>query len=403
MGRSRNRRRKKQKLVNLDWTELPRGILEIIFERLTVTDCISVSDVCKAWRHVVAQELAGWQSRGVPWLMMSGKDREVRTCISILQKQHWDIVLPEAYGRYCWGSYQDWLILVKHIGCFYLEISLLNPFSRNKTDLPKTWNFYHKIVLSGLPILENYVCMLVHGQCRELSFWVPGAESWLKHKLNGEPFEDAVFCDGSFYLISNDYNIWQIKSANIFASIRTYDAYEVKIDCHEVIMSEEQENSGVLKYLVESCGELLLVCRLFNTKAEAILETHDFKVYSLDFSLMSWKRVHDLGDKILFLGKCCSRSVSSTELGVAMRNRIYFSNDHAAPWWNEWDSDHLYGISARLNLNNAGRKDWGVFSLGNGIREDFCFRGNRDRWGPIWLTCPQWWCCRKLAVNRYSD
>ncbi|KAI5324366.1 hypothetical protein L3X38_033439 [Prunus dulcis] len=161
MGQSRNRRQKQQKLVNLDWTELPRGILEIIFERLTVsvTDCISVSDVCKAWRHVVAQELAGWQSRGVPWLMMSGKDREVRTCISILQKQHWDIVLPEAYGRYCWGSYQDWLSLVKHIGCFYLEISLLNPFSRNKTDLPKTWNFYHKSVLSGLPILENYVCV----------------------------------------------------------------------------------------------------------------------------------------------------------------------------------------------------------------------------------------------------
>ncbi|XP_021802013.1 uncharacterized protein LOC110746105 [Prunus avium] len=238
MGRSRNRKQKQQNLVNLDWTELPRGILEIIFERLTVTDCVSVSDVCKAWRHVVAQELAGWQSRGVPWLMCE-KDRE--------------------------------------------------------------------------------------------------------------------------------------------------------------------ENSGVLKYLVESCGELLLVCRLYNTKAEAILETHDFKVYSLDFSLMSWKRVHDLGDKILFLGKCCSRSVSSTELGVAMRNRIYFSNDHAAPWWNEWDSDHLYGISARLNLNNAGRKDWGVFSLGNGIHEDFCFRGNRDRWGAIWLTCPQWWCCRKLAVNRYSN
>ncbi|PQM40387.1 F-box protein [Prunus yedoensis var. nudiflora] len=187
MGRSRNRRQKQQNLVNLDWTELPRGILEIIFERLTVTDCVSVSGVCKAWRHVVAQELAGWQSRGVPWLMMCEKDRE-------------------------------------------------------------------------------------------------------------------------------------INAANIFASIRTYDAYEVKIDCHEVIMSEEQENS---------------------------------------------------------------------ELGVAMRNRIYFPNDHAAPWWNEWDSNHLYGISARLNPNNAGRKDWGVFSLGNGTHEDFCFHGNRDRWGPIWLTCPQ--------------
>ncbi|ONI02051.1 hypothetical protein PRUPE_6G174200 [Prunus persica] len=83
-------------------------------------------------------------------------------------------------------------------------------------------------------------------------------------------------------------------------------------------------------------------------------------------------------------GKCCSQSVSSTGLGVAMRNRIYFSNDHAAPWWNEWDSDHLYGISARLNLNNVGRKDWACSALAMELMRIFTFvaiETDGDRFG----------------------
>ncbi|XP_070671526.1 F-box protein SKIP23-like [Malus domestica] len=129
------------------------------------------------------------------------------------------------------------------------------------------------MVLSALPSVENFVCMLVRSQHRELAFWVRGAQSWLKHKLDGEPFEDAVFSDGSFYLLSSDYSISKIK-----------------------------ENYGVLKYLVEPCGELLLVCRFYSPEPDAVLETHDFKAYKLDFGRMAWKRVHDLGDQILFLG-----------------------------------------------------------------------------------------------------
>ncbi|KAK9934697.1 hypothetical protein M0R45_021832 [Rubus argutus] len=351
MGR-RRRDKKRKKLADADWAGLPDNILEIIFERLNLMDCMSVSDVCKSWRHVVAQELSGWQRHGFPWLLMSGeKDKRVRTCSSILQGQEWEMLLPEAYGRYCWGSYQD--------------------------------------------------C-----QSQELAFWVPGAQSWFEHKLDGEPFVDAVFSNGNFYLLSNDYNIWEIKGADIFAAIKKDDAsapaaFDIERHCHEVTMSDEHENDGVLKYLVESCGELLLVCRFYNTKSGAVLVTNDFKVFSLDFSEMSWKRVESLGDQILFLGKCCSRSVSSSGLGLNVTDCIYFSNDHAVPWWNEWDSDHLDGISARLGLDNTGRKDWGCFSLRNKNRENlyFCFRGNRDRWGPVWFTAPQWWCCKNLVLS----
>ncbi|KAM1517538.1 hypothetical protein ACFX1X_020971 [Malus domestica] len=103
--------------------------------------------------------------------------KDLWTCLSILQNQDWEIVLPQAIGIYCWGSYQD--------------------------------------------------C-----QHRELAFWVRGAQSWLKHKLDGEPFEDAVFSDGSFYLLSSDYSILKIKVANVLAAIRTEDDHEIKTDSH---------------------------------------------------------------------------------------------------------------------------------------------------------------------------
>ncbi|KAL6190355.1 hypothetical protein ACLB2K_036753 [Fragaria x ananassa] len=248
--------------------------------------------------------------------------------------------------------------------------------------------------------------MLIQSHSQTLAFRVPGAQSWLGHKLDGEPFVDGVFSKGSFYLIGNDYNICEIKGADIFAAIKRDDAsapvaFHIERHYHEVTMPDEHENNGVLKYLVESCGELLLVCRFYCTKPDVVLVTHYFEVYSLDFSRMSWKRVESLGDQIPFLGKCCSRSVSSSGLGLNVTDRICFSNDHAVPWWNKWDSEHLDDISTRLGLGSSGTKDWGNFSLGNKNHETLSirFRGNRDRWGPVWFTALQWWCCKNFALT----
>ncbi|KAL5553083.1 hypothetical protein UlMin_040484 [Ulmus minor] len=393
-------------VISIDWAALPQAVLEQIFELLTPLDCVSVSNVCKSWRNVFSQEITSWNKRGFPSLFMSGqKDKKMRTCISMLEKRAWEMELPEAQGRYCWGSFHDWLILVNDIGRFSLEISLLNPFTKVKIDLPKTWNFYSKIVLSGDPALKNFVCMLVHGDCQELAFWITGAQSWRKYKHDGKPYEDAIFCNGSFYLLSNDYHICQIDVASIFTTIKKDDASVVCTDSDmktqflQVNMPENHSNDRVLRYLVESNGEVLLVCRFFNTNPDAMLETLNFKVFVLDVSEMSWKRVENLGDQILFLGKCCSRSFSSKELGVHTCDCIYFSNDNITLWWNEWDAIPTKGMSSRFGLNNSGRKYWGVFRLNHKSNASFCFRGDQDNWAPIWFTVPLWWYCSNFMMN----
>lgn len=409
----RNRRqRKKRKLKDgrenstMDWAGLPRDILVTIFGQLPLIDCLSVDSVCKQWSNILA-ELPNWKRCGFPWLLMSGQnDREMRTCFSVLDNLDWEVELLEAYGGYVWGSFQDWLILVKDLGCYSLEVSLLNPFSLRKINLPRLWNFYHKMVLSGSPVEENMICAAIHSEHSEIAFWVQGSEGWHKYILEGMPFEDAVFCNSSLFLLCNDCNIYQLDAMSIITNVRGNDCAssvsEIKAQFHEV-RNLEINSPHVLKYLVESSGEVLLVCRYFSEKPDAILETVNFEIYSLDISQMYWERVDNLDNQILFLGKCCSRSLSSTEFGIGFSNCIYFSNDDATPWWNEWDSNHLKGLASRLGLDNSSRKDWGTFHINKDNNGSFCFRGNRDNWAPIWFTAPLWWYSKNIVqqTRRY--
>ncbi|XP_061368204.1 F-box protein At3g56470-like [Gastrolobium bilobum] len=415
----KTRQRKKiefEKKCSADWSSLPPGIIETVAEKLTLIDCLSISKVCRSWNTVLGEEIPIWQRHGFPWLLVSGQqNKEIRTCISILENRVWELELSEANGKYCWGSFHDWLIMVKDLDSFSLEVSLLNPFSRRQISLPSIWNFYHKMVLSGLPSENNFICMLLHSQYRELAFWVPGAQSWHKHKLTGQPtqpIEDAVFCNGSFYLLGDGFNLWQIDVKSIYSSISEgYDGFgtlsQIETVFHEVKRPEISvfqeilqiyDDHQILRYLVESRGELLLVCRYFSAKQDVVLETWNFEVYSWDYCQSSWKKVEDLGDQMIFLGKCCSTSFSAKELGVGVSNSIYFCNDPAAPWWNEWDSDHLKGISYRLGFNKADGRDWGIFRLDNRNGDLFLFHGDIDNWAYTWFTAPSWWCCRNIPV-----
>ncbi|WVZ10230.1 hypothetical protein V8G54_014760 [Vigna mungo] len=245
----------------------------------------------------------------------------------------------------------------------------------------------------------------------ELAFWVIGANSRIKYnKLTGKPFRDAVFCNGSFYLLDDGFNIWQIDVRSIYSAINNDDdafgaLSNIETRIHEVkwpgifqlqydrMILRDQDTNQNFTYLVESLGKLLLVLRYFNLKQNTLIGTKKFEVYALDFGELSWKKVEDLGDEMIFLGKCCSTSFSTKELGVGIRNSIYFCNDPMAPWVNEWD---LKGIFTPLGLNRTDVNNWGIFTLGNEDDEPFFFHGNIDMWIDTWFTAPSWWCCRNI-------
>ena len=52
---------------------------------------------------------------------MSGQDqKENKTCISVLEDRVLELEVSKAYGKYCWGSFYYWLIMVKGLDRFFL-------------------------------------------------------------------------------------------------------------------------------------------------------------------------------------------------------------------------------------------------------------------------------------------
>lgn len=86
-------------------------------------------------------------------------------------------------------------------------------------------------------------------------------------------------------------------------------------------------------YLVESYGELLLLCRrLARSIIDFSLETVSFEVYKYDFNGQEWIELEELGDRALFIGDNHSMSLSSSDDVSCKANSIYFTDDNPGRW-----------------------------------------------------------------------
>ncbi|KAI8545622.1 hypothetical protein RHMOL_Rhmol07G0053900 [Rhododendron molle] len=360
-----------------DWAGgLPEGILDMISDRLSVGDCASFADVCISWSKVIKEQSQQSSFRGFPLLLMGSgqRFRYTKTCLTSLDNftSCWGIDMPEAYMKYFWGSFHDWLILVGVLKRFGLSdlicVKLYNPFSRVTIDLPETFNRYTTLVASSRPSDPNFVCILLPFTCcGYVDFWAPGLDKWHKCSgLSGLELVDAVFC----------------------GTART----------------------GVvgLRYLVESQGEVLLVCRVSN---QGTFETKEFVIHKLDVCEMAWRKVENLGDRVLFLGRGCSRSFSALDLEVEKANCIYFTNDWRPSVANQFDlsQDILVKYRKKLEIEAPPstrqgttegieglekNSDWGIFSLNPEDLGHFTFPPVKESNIPIWLTAPLSSYCR---------
>ncbi|KAL0314954.1 UNVERIFIED_CONTAM: hypothetical protein Sangu_2339800 [Sesamum angustifolium] len=84
------------------------------------------------------------------------------------------------------------------------------------------------------------------------------------------------------------------------------------------------------EYLVESCGEILLV---FLISRKSIDHVEDAEVFRLDIPKLSWVKVENLGDRTLFLEDECCMGVTASKVGCK-KNCIYFSHQRVyGQWW----------------------------------------------------------------------
>ncbi|KAF9599860.1 hypothetical protein IFM89_001806 [Coptis chinensis] len=379
-----------------DWAGLPDDIVNHISKKLPVLSTLSMGSVCKSWRRVMSEEVSATRKRGLPWLMLRGQnDSGVRACLSVLENKVWNLEVPEALGGYLWGSIEDWLIVVK-LNVFKPDMFFWNPFSKTKVVLPMEnyycKNYYGKMVLSASPNKGNYVVLLLGGVGTPIACWTPGVRTWHRQCLQGLlGSTDVVGCNGYFYFITRDFNISMVGVKSIISAMKqgeaASDASALELHHQRIEMPERPTWKPVRLYLVESCGEVLLVCRFFEDFEGVCRVTRTFEVFKLDVhrDRMVWTKMESLGDRVLFIGTSDSRSFSAKELGVDIPNCIYFFNDFFTNIWTEWG--HFSPSPGSCSF-----EDWGVFSLdGNRFIPNSCNRGKKESFPPIWITAPTWW------------
>ncbi|OMO49787.1 hypothetical protein CCACVL1_30806 [Corchorus capsularis] len=327
-----------------DWGELPDNIVDTISERLLLSDCISMSRVCNSWRNVLKQSFpnSNKKPRGLPWLVMSEQQENIfRSCYSVLEqgnnnKKLRKLKLPEAYGKYFWGSFQDWLIAVDQVIKYgNLMISLLNPFTRVQVNLPQVFQCYHKLVLSGSPNSDQTIYFLLGDYYGiNIALWFPGSDRWCNCKVENIKdvfFRDSIFFNGYFYLLTEDYNIHLLDAAKARSEIMKQGSSAATITT-QIFELEKPENiperGFVIRNLVESSGRILLVCRFFRYLELEDFEgneNYDFKVYRLEHQgeNMAWKELGHLGDQVLFMGRNCCGSFSTKDLGDEFANCVF--------------------------------------------------------------------------------
>ncbi|KAF9623407.1 hypothetical protein IFM89_002991 [Coptis chinensis] len=134
-------------------------------------------------------------------------------------------------------------------------------------------------------------------------------------------------------------------------------------------------------YLVESCGELLMVYRNRDTiySSDGIkYVTKSFLVFKLDKSgdALHWLQVDSLGDQMLFLGGNSSMSISAKGIHGFKGNCIYFSDD--AHMFFRFGPIHPCHICS----------DNGVFYLDDGRIDSLSPHdiSHFDNYPPVWIS-----------------
>ncbi|KAF9614044.1 hypothetical protein IFM89_014844 [Coptis chinensis] len=213
------------------------------------------------------------------------KKSYIRSCEENLEK----ICLASMHGW--WVMTDLWLSAEVH--CF-----LWNPDTREKVDLP-SWSVERP---------EDI-----------------GDKNWTKHNyelVRKDPPDDTI--DFIHEVIScKDGNIYALTFQLMVAVIDRESCGNLSV---RVLDFESPPNSRSFVFhnyhLVESCGEIFLVCIMFLGEI-TIRGVHYVEIFKMDLSKEVWVKVESLGDHVFFVSQRGSMSLSATKFGLK-GNCIYF-------------------------------------------------------------------------------
>ncbi|KAJ3702548.1 hypothetical protein LUZ61_006253 [Rhynchospora tenuis] len=325
--------------ISRPWADLPTELVESLFQRLSLVDCVRVSTVCKTWSltsQFIPKEIA-W-----PWLMHSPDidDGKCKFFDPIRGTEHTQKIeaLSETNQLVFHASRDGWVIISEGEAIF-----ILNPLTEEMMDLPDLYvDKYNCISFTGMPTTPD---------CRVFAFyfraddkkvkiysWRPGQEKWTKTVPHIDtPFSgtinNPVLFDGEFYLLDRRGQLGVFNPDNMK---------------WRVLSQPEPLYKGQVPHHAHACFSLLEV----EGDLVAVIskdDTHANQVFRLDRSKMAWRKVEDLGDFTLFVGLRNSIAVPSPL--KSRRNRIYLP---------KFDRDHTNGVFYSMDDSRYHPEFYGV-------------------------------------------
>ncbi|XP_073121911.1 F-box protein At2g17036-like [Henckelia pumila] len=330
-----------------DWSKLPYDIIHMVAKYLeAIEDFVAFSAVCHSWRSVYLAR-QWFPGRQVPWLMLSDIENSERIFVSLSRNKVHSFELPEAHCKQCFGSSSIWLLTIGND----FKMHLLNAFTRVRLDLPTKSSlqvhfdniqpWYHcidKVLVVNKPFTsfeneDDLLVVIIYGPLNQLAFSRPGFSSWITVNATspGGGFRDIAYVNNHIDGPHPPKIIW-------------------------VAMSPWWSLSP--PFLVESCGDLLLVyqCKIHNDRKSS-MKSVSFVIYSFDFSKRQWIRIHNLKNRVIFVGDNCCTSICTSELVYCKHDSIYFVADRDKRW--RTDSAHCVDLF--------------VYNMDNGIVEPLSF------------------------------
>ncbi|KAL3536103.1 hypothetical protein ACH5RR_004564 [Cinchona calisaya] len=292
------------------WLELPKDLLELIFSRLTLSENIRASVVCKQW---LAVAISVRVVNKPPWLIFFPKSGALVEFYDPLQRQFYSVELPElADSRVCYSK-DGWLLVYRPRT---QRVMFVNPYTRELIKLPKLELTYQLVAFSAPPTSSCCVVFTVEHVSATfiaISTCSPGATEWTTvNYRNDLPFVSSiwnklVFCNGKFHCLS------------LTGWLGVYDAENRSWVVHVLPRPKYPENFFVKnwwknKFMAEHNGEIFVIY----TSSEV-----NPVVYKLDQEIKNWVEVNTLGGLTIFASFFSSHA--RTDLLGSMRNSVYFS------------------------------------------------------------------------------
>lgn len=287
-----------------DWSQIPDDLLCAIVRKFnTLEDFIRSQAVCPRWRFALKHNPFLLCSQQLPWLMLpyfNNNQNCRRGIFNISNNKVHHLELPEAYGSRCCGSSHGWLAMIEDTSP---SIFLLNPFTKQRIELPPMTGFpdildfrsdqlgneyvclrrgqvgkldeyslkslqdfyMQRVILSADPTTKDCVVMAICGEVGHLGFCRPGDKRWtLVPQPENHGYDHVIYWRNQFYAVDSGGSV-------VVCDIGVSPPKETIF-----IQRPSPWIRGHMRYLaINPSGELLLVVRYWHYD---VTDDHDANV-----------------------------------------------------------------------------------------------------------------------------